>query len=169
MISIGSLCFALAGRLSFYCMYDICISYAWQIMLYFGFNEWRRSSLSLIATWRIQWIRNEVLCSRGEHFSISEIIIRTGMNIVLISNRFLTFCGLTLSQVQLWIYVHEKYSVSLFQNRWNLFFLNSIIVPCLQVILGLDHMHRRYIVYRDLKPANILLDENGHVRISDLG
>lgn len=38
-----------------------------------------------------------------------------------------------------------------------------------QVILGLDHMHRRYIVYRDLKPANILLDENGHVRISDLG
>ncbi|GAB6030160.1 G protein-coupled receptor kinase 1 [Chamberlinius hualienensis] len=38
-----------------------------------------------------------------------------------------------------------------------------------EVILGLDHMHRRFIVYRDLKPANILLDEHGHVRISDLG
>ncbi|KAK1119343.1 G protein-coupled receptor kinase 1 [Melipona bicolor] len=38
-----------------------------------------------------------------------------------------------------------------------------------EVILGLEHMHRRYIVYRDLKPANILLDEHGHVRISDLG
>lgn len=36
-------------------------------------------------------------------------------------------------------------------------------------ISGLEHMHRRYIVYRDLKPANILLDEHGHVRISDLG
>nr|AGJ70292.1 G protein-coupled receptor kinase b [Terebratalia transversa] len=38
-----------------------------------------------------------------------------------------------------------------------------------EVILGLEHMHNRYVVYRDLKPANILLDENGHVRISDLG
>lgn len=38
-----------------------------------------------------------------------------------------------------------------------------------EVILGLEHMHKRFIVYRDLKPANILLDENGHVRISDLG
>lgn len=36
-------------------------------------------------------------------------------------------------------------------------------------ITGLEHMHKRYIVYRDLKPANILLDEHGHVRISDLG
>uniref|UniRef100_A0A8C0WXH2 G protein-coupled receptor kinase n=1 Tax=Castor canadensis TaxID=51338 RepID=A0A8C0WXH2_CASCN len=38
-----------------------------------------------------------------------------------------------------------------------------------EVILGLEHMHQRCVVYRDLKPANILLDEHGHVRISDLG
>ncbi len=38
-----------------------------------------------------------------------------------------------------------------------------------EIILGLEHMHNRSVVYRDLKPANILLDENGHVRISDLG
>ncbi|XP_045145597.1 beta-adrenergic receptor kinase 2 isoform X2 [Echinops telfairi] len=38
-----------------------------------------------------------------------------------------------------------------------------------EIILGLEHMHTRFVVYRDLKPANILLDENGHVRISDLG
>ncbi|KAF8787490.1 G protein-coupled receptor kinase 1 like protein [Argiope bruennichi] len=38
-----------------------------------------------------------------------------------------------------------------------------------EVILGLEHMHKRFVVYRDLKPANILLDEHGHARISDLG
>lgn len=38
-----------------------------------------------------------------------------------------------------------------------------------EVVLGLEHMHNRHVVYRDLKPANILLDEYGHVRISDLG
>nr|XP_040146844.1 beta-adrenergic receptor kinase 2 [Ictidomys tridecemlineatus] len=38
-----------------------------------------------------------------------------------------------------------------------------------EIILGLEHMHSRFVVYRDLKPANILLDEHGHVRISDLG
>ncbi|ESO95561.1 hypothetical protein LOTGIDRAFT_144613 [Lottia gigantea] len=38
-----------------------------------------------------------------------------------------------------------------------------------EVMLGLEHMHSRFVVYRDLKPANILLDETGHVRISDLG
>nr|XP_023415317.1 beta-adrenergic receptor kinase 1 isoform X1 [Loxodonta africana] len=38
-----------------------------------------------------------------------------------------------------------------------------------EIILGLEHMHNCFVVYRDLKPANILLDEHGHVRISDLG
>jgi len=38
-----------------------------------------------------------------------------------------------------------------------------------EVTLGLQHMHERHIVYRDLKPANILLCESGHAKISDLG
>lgn len=38
-----------------------------------------------------------------------------------------------------------------------------------EILLGLEHMHSRGIVYRDLKPANILLDEKGHAKISDLG
>nr|XP_056719919.1 rhodopsin kinase GRK1 [Euleptes europaea] len=38
-----------------------------------------------------------------------------------------------------------------------------------QIICGLEHLHQNRIVYRDLKPENVLLDDAGHVRISDLG
>eukprot|EP01083_Nonionella_stella_P122540 368776_1 len=38
-----------------------------------------------------------------------------------------------------------------------------------RVFLALKHMHKHHIVYRDLKPQNILLDEIGRTRISDLG
>ncbi|KAI9906385.1 hypothetical protein PsorP6_002798 [Peronosclerospora sorghi] len=38
-----------------------------------------------------------------------------------------------------------------------------------QILLGLQHLHEKNIVYRDLKPENILLDEKGNCSISDLG
>lgn len=38
-----------------------------------------------------------------------------------------------------------------------------------EVVCGLQHLHQMGIVYRDCKPENILLDDHGHVRISDLG
>ncbi|XP_077441795.1 G protein-coupled receptor kinase 5 isoform X1 [Vanacampus margaritifer] len=38
-----------------------------------------------------------------------------------------------------------------------------------EVCCGLMHLHCKSIIYRDMKPENILLDEHGHIRISDLG
>ncbi|XP_038589759.1 G protein-coupled receptor kinase 5 isoform X1 [Micropterus salmoides] len=38
-----------------------------------------------------------------------------------------------------------------------------------EVCCGLMHLHQKSIIYRDMKPENILLDDNGHIRISDLG
>merc|ERR1719189_165031 len=38
-----------------------------------------------------------------------------------------------------------------------------------QVLLGLEHIHSKGIVYRDLKLENVLVDEKGHCKISDLG
>ncbi|MFH4974706.1 hypothetical protein AB6A40_001415 [Gnathostoma spinigerum] len=54
-------------------------------------------------------------------------------------------------------------------SQHGVFTESEMLFYAAEVILGLEHMHNRSVVYRDLKPANILLDENGHARISDLG
>lgn len=38
-----------------------------------------------------------------------------------------------------------------------------------EITCGLHDLHKERIVYRDMKPENILLDDDGHIRISDLG
>jgi len=38
-----------------------------------------------------------------------------------------------------------------------------------EISLGLEHIHGLNIIYRDLKPENLLLDADGHIRITDFG
>ena len=38
-----------------------------------------------------------------------------------------------------------------------------------EILLGFRYLHERNIVYRDIKPENILVDMDGHIRIADFG
>jgi len=37
------------------------------------------------------------------------------------------------------------------------------------VVFAFEHLHERHIIYRDLKPENMLLTELGHIKLTDMG
>lgn len=47
--------------------------------------------------------------------------------------------------------------------------IKRVIFYSAQMSCGLLHLHALKIIYRDMKPENVLLDDNGNCRLSDLG
>ena len=38
-----------------------------------------------------------------------------------------------------------------------------------EIILAIEHLHENDILYRDLKPENVLIDYDGHIKLTDFG
>ncbi|XP_075119173.1 protein kinase C theta type-like [Leptodactylus fuscus] len=47
--------------------------------------------------------------------------------------------------------------------------INNVRFYTAEIVSGLQFLHGHKIIHRDIKPDNIMLDRNGHIRIIDLG
>jgi serum/glucocorticoid-regulated kinase 2 len=54
-------------------------------------------------------------------------------------------------------------------NRFKRFNEQQAMFYFSEILLGLEYLHKKNVVYRDIKPENILIDIDGHVRIADFG
>ena len=59
-----------------------------------------------------------------------------------------------------------QFHLSMRSRQWP---MDRVTFWAAQIILGLEHLHEKNIVYRDLKPENVLLDQYGNCCISDFG
>jgi serine/threonine protein kinase len=44
-----------------------------------------------------------------------------------------------------------------------------VLFYCAEIICALESMHSRSLIYRDMKPDNVMIDYQGHIKLIDFG
>ena len=107
---------------------------------------------------REEYEQEATLLSQLHHINIVRFygIAFTSTSVLLVEE----FCPFTLQQIL--IQGHENFEV----GKW---WWGRLIDVAREIARALAFLHSKSVVHRDLKPDNILLDANGHVKICDFG
>lgn len=72
----------------------------------------------------------------------------------------------------LWVimeYMEGGSLTEVIENNDNRLSEKQIAVICFETLKGLQHLHNKHIIHRDIKSDNVLLDARGNVKITDFG
>lgn len=56
-----------------------------------------------------------------------------------------------------------------YMHRERRFAPHRVVFYVAQIAMALDHLHQSDILYRDLKPENVLMSSDGYIKLSDFG
>ncbi|XP_067634450.1 cyclin-dependent kinase 10 isoform X1 [Eurosta solidaginis] len=100
---------------------------------------------------------------------LREIMILKACNHENIVNLRDVVVGKSLESIFLVMDYCEQDLASLLDNMAQPFSESEVKCIILQVLHGLEYMHSRYIIHRDLKVSNLLMTDKGCVKIADFG
>jgi serine/threonine protein kinase len=81
---------------------------------------------------------------------VPNLVLKTCLLVIAFENKFLYFSFLRR-------HMQGRFS----ENRSRFY--------AAELVLALEHLHSKKVVYRDLKPENVLLDAHGHLKLTDFG
>ena len=122
-------------------------------------------------TYAIKKIKIDKLNHCEKKYIINEIKILASHN----SDNLLTYFGVFHNDYSIYIVTEYLVNGDLYQlikkHKTNntTFITNEIWKYFIGICLGLQHLHKNNIIHRDIKCANILIDNNNNIKLADFG
>lgn len=123
------------------------------------------------STYAIKKIKIDNLNHCEKKYVINEIKILASHN----SNNLLTYFGVFQNDYSIYIITEYATKGDLYQiikkhkARNTTFTSSEIWNNFIGICLGLQHLHKNNIIHRDIKCANILIDNNNNIKLGDFG